>query len=176
MNYSLHAVKVLKCWTGGCMISIKFVTQVAEISLCHMGLTASPWSWLKLLCFLMCRASLSLLRCHCCSLLITVLLLQSILWSSSMACCATANFCDSRFLQQRWCSFSRTFSVLQVFPMYERSQSIQEMQYTTPVASVGSVLGFTLVRRDLSVLPDRNIILIPTLEQILLIFSLTSLT
>ena len=60
--------------------------------------------------------------------------------------------------------------------MYERSQSIQEMQYTTPVASVGSVLGFTLVRRDLSVLPDRNIILIPTLEQILLIFSLTSLT
>ena len=87
-NDSLHAVQVLKCWTGGCMISIKFVTQVAEMSLFYMGLIASPWSWLKLLCFffLMCRASLSLLRCHCCSLSITVLLLQSILWASSMAC------------------------------------------------------------------------------------------
>lgn len=32
------------------------------------------------------------------------------------------------------------------------------MRYTTPVASLESVLGFTLVRRDLSVLPDQNII------------------
>ena len=79
MNDSLPAVKVLKYWTSG-----KFVTQVAEMSLCHMGLNASPWSWLKLLCFFMCRASLSLPWCHCCSLSITVLLLQSILWSSSM--------------------------------------------------------------------------------------------
>ena len=37
--------------------------------------------------------------------------------------------------------------------MYERSQSIQGMRYTTPVVSVGSVLGLTLVRRDLSVFP-----------------------
>ena len=29
-----------------------------------------------------------------------------------MACCATADFYDSRFLQQRWCSFSCIFSVL----------------------------------------------------------------
>ena len=40
--------------------------------------------------------------------------------------------------------------------MYEQSQSMQGMRYTTPVASVGSVLGFTFVRRDQSVLPDRN--------------------
>ena len=60
--------------------------------------------------------------------------------------------------------------------MYERSQSIQGMRYTTPVVSVGSVLGLTLVRRDLSVFPDLNMTLMPTLAQILLIFSLIPLT
>ena len=58
---SITVCMQLRCWNaGGCMISVKFVTQVAEMSLYHMGLIASPWSWLKLLCFLMCRASFSI--------------------------------------------------------------------------------------------------------------------
>ena len=43
MNDHQHVVKVLECLTGGC-IGVKFVTDVAEMSLCHMGLIASPWS------------------------------------------------------------------------------------------------------------------------------------
>ena len=52
---------------------------------------------------------------------------------------------------------------------------MQGMRYTAPVVSVRSVFGLTLLRRDLSVLPDQNMTLMPTLEQIILIFSLTPL-
>ena len=127
----------------------------------------------KLLCFLTYMASFRLLLCHFDSLSTTMLLFQSILWFSLTGWCATTDFCRSRFMQHHWCSFSGKLNVVQVSSMYEQSQSIQEIRYTTPVVSIGTVMSFTLVRRDLSVLPDRNITLMPTLGQILLIFSLT---
>ena len=95
------------------------------ISLFHIGLMSSPWSWLKLGCLRMRRASFTLLLNQFFSLLMIVLPSQSILWSSSMVCWATPDLSTSPFRQFLLCSVLR---VLPVSPTCEWSQSWQGMR------------------------------------------------
>ena len=88
------------------------------------GNEASQSCWLKLGCFLMSSASLIFCGQYLCSLASTMLLSKSMLWSSVIACSATADLDGCRSLQCRLCFESLVILLIRKHPNFSQDTGL----------------------------------------------------